>query len=362
MRHVRQAGGAGSRRARHLVLLGPLADLDDGLARRHRRHAGLLSDQPADHRVRHPVLLGRPHDHDVRPLHRQGAVRRGPPDRPRPRRARPEDVEDQGKRDGPPRPGRGSTAPTRCASRSRRWPRPGGTCRSTASAWRGTGPSATKLWNAARFVQMHLDGSEPPLGRLDTGALALPERWILAELERTTAAVNRSWESYRFDEGCRAALPVRVERLLRLVHGDGQARARRRTGSTSRPRMAAARDERRRAGGRARGAYRSAQAAAPGDAVHHRGDRAAPRLRGPADHDTVPGRRRVAGPTPMRSRLMAAFQAVVQETRSYRHLVGLAAGHAAGALAARSRRVSARTPLPRSRPRCRAWRGFRLSS
>jgi valyl-tRNA synthetase len=61
----------------------------------------------------------------------------------------------------------------------------------------------TKLWNAARFVQMNLTGSELPLAGFDRERLAIPERWILAELERTTATVNRAWETTRFDEGCR---------------------------------------------------------------------------------------------------------------------------------------------------------------
>jgi valyl-tRNA synthetase len=61
----------------------------------------------------------------------------------------------------------------------------------------------TKLWNAARFVQMNLAGDETPLAALDPARLALPERWILAELERTVTAVNRSLEAYRFDEACR---------------------------------------------------------------------------------------------------------------------------------------------------------------
>jgi len=62
---------------------------------------------------------------------------------------------------------------------------------------------ATKLWNAARFVQMHLRGDEQGLDELQPRALALPERWILAELEETIAAVNQAWGTYRFDDGCR---------------------------------------------------------------------------------------------------------------------------------------------------------------
>jgi valyl-tRNA synthetase len=61
----------------------------------------------------------------------------------------------------------------------------------------------TKLWNASRLVQMHLKGDEQDLTELDPISLALPERWLLAELETTVASVNRSWEQYRFDEGCR---------------------------------------------------------------------------------------------------------------------------------------------------------------
>ncbi len=56
---------AGPRRAGHLVLLGPVAVLHPRLAGRHAGPARLLSDQRARHRLRHPVLLGRPDD-DVR--------------------------------------------------------------------------------------------------------------------------------------------------------------------------------------------------------------------------------------------------------------------------------------------------------
>jgi len=62
---------------------------------------------------------------------------------------------------------------------------------------------ATKLWNAARFVQMNLAGEERNLEELEPAALGLPERWILAELEETISAVNQAWATYRFDDGCR---------------------------------------------------------------------------------------------------------------------------------------------------------------
>ena len=71
---------------------------------------------------------------------------------------------------------------------------------------------ATKLWNAARFVQMYLTGEEAELAALDRGRLAIPERWLLHELEEVTGRVNRAWETFRFDEGCRA--------LYQFVWGD----------------------------------------------------------------------------------------------------------------------------------------------
>ncbi len=57
----------GPRRPRHVVLLGAVAVLHARLARRHRRPAALLPDLGAAHRLRHHLLLGRPHD-DVRAL------------------------------------------------------------------------------------------------------------------------------------------------------------------------------------------------------------------------------------------------------------------------------------------------------
>ena len=62
--------GAGPRRPGHLVLLGAVAVLHDGLARPHTRIGQVLSDQRSGHRLRHPVLLGRADD-DVRSVRRR---------------------------------------------------------------------------------------------------------------------------------------------------------------------------------------------------------------------------------------------------------------------------------------------------
>ena len=60
----------------------------------------------------------------------------------------------------------------------------------------------TKVWNAARFVEMKLEGDEVPLAELEYESLGAAERWILSRLEHTVQAVNAAWESFRFDEGC----------------------------------------------------------------------------------------------------------------------------------------------------------------
>jgi len=46
---------------------------------------------------------------------------------------------------------------------------------------------ANKIWNAARFVMMNLDGAPQPLPRIETAKLGLAERWILSRLDDTIA-------------------------------------------------------------------------------------------------------------------------------------------------------------------------------
>ena len=60
-----------------------------------------------------------------------------------------------------------------------------------------------KIWNAARFVQMNLNGDDfrcmpPPVSPDDPA-----DRWILSQYNRTVCAVTASLEAYRFDEASR---------------------------------------------------------------------------------------------------------------------------------------------------------------
>ena len=88
-------------RARHVVLLRAVAVLDAGLARQDAGAETLLSHQRAGHRLRHHLLLGRPHDDDGHALHEGGAVPRRLHPRPRSRREGREDVEVEGQRHRP---------------------------------------------------------------------------------------------------------------------------------------------------------------------------------------------------------------------------------------------------------------------
>ena len=70
------------RRARHLVLLRPVALHHHGLARADQGSGRLVSHQRAGDRFRHHLLLGGPHDDDGPALHGPGALPRRVPARP----------------------------------------------------------------------------------------------------------------------------------------------------------------------------------------------------------------------------------------------------------------------------------------
>lgn len=60
---------------------------------------------------------------------------------------------------------------------------------------------ANKIWNAARFLLMNLDGYTPAAVRVEE--LPIEDRWILSRLATTTAAVTESLEGYHFSEAAR---------------------------------------------------------------------------------------------------------------------------------------------------------------
>jgi valyl-tRNA synthetase len=60
---------------------------------------------------------------------------------------------------------------------------------------------ANKIWNAARFILMNLDGYTPEA--LPLAALPIEDRWILSRLAATTEAVTENLEGYHFSEVAR---------------------------------------------------------------------------------------------------------------------------------------------------------------
>jgi valyl-tRNA synthetase len=60
---------------------------------------------------------------------------------------------------------------------------------------------ANKLWNAARFLLLNLEGYTPEAVRLED--LPIEDRWILSRLATTTKAVTEQLEGYHFSEVAR---------------------------------------------------------------------------------------------------------------------------------------------------------------
>jgi valyl-tRNA synthetase len=56
---------------------------------------------------------------------------------------------------------------------------------------------ANKIWNAARFILMNLDGPRETVSPKDR---PFADRWILSRLNRTIQGVNKSLDQYRFDQ------------------------------------------------------------------------------------------------------------------------------------------------------------------
>jgi valyl-tRNA synthetase len=58
---------------------------------------------------------------------------------------------------------------------------------------------ANKIWNAARFVMMNLEGAPQPLVEPSRDKLDLADRWILSRLDDTIGEVTRSIDAYEFN-------------------------------------------------------------------------------------------------------------------------------------------------------------------
>ena len=59
-----------------------------------------------------------------------------------------------------------------------------------------------KLWNAARFAQMHIKDADPEITGVcdDPANLPLPHRWILSRTNRTVVEVRAALDGYNFNE------------------------------------------------------------------------------------------------------------------------------------------------------------------
>src|SRR5207302_4042481 len=64
---------------------------------------------------------------------------------------------------------------------------------------------ANKIWNAARFVMMNLEGVQGPVQPVDTLKLGLADRWILSRLSETTREVTAAIDKYEFNIAAMAA-------------------------------------------------------------------------------------------------------------------------------------------------------------
>ncbi len=61
-----------------------------------------------------------------------------------------------------------------------------------------------KLWNAARYVMMNLEGEVAPVTGSGAGVGVLADRWILSRLAQTIRTIDETQEGFRFSEVTRA--------------------------------------------------------------------------------------------------------------------------------------------------------------
>ena len=199
---------AGPRRARHLVLVRPLAALHTRLARADRGPALLLPDVRPGNGLRHPLLLGRAHDHAGPLQHRRGPLPPRLSARPHPRRRRAQDDEEPRERRRPARQRSTSTAPMRCASRSRPAARRATT---SGSPTRGSRRAATSRTRSGTPRASSSRASATRSVRLpeDKRTLAkrhdwpLEDRWIVSRVLSTAQDVNQHLSAFQINEAAR---------------------------------------------------------------------------------------------------------------------------------------------------------------
>ena len=265
---ARQSAHPRRGRARHLVLVGAVAVLDARLAGRDAGAQALLSDHRAGHRLRHHLLLGRPHDDDGAALHEGGAVPRRLHPRPRPRREGRQDVEVQGQRHRPA--GADRRIRRRCAAlHARRDGGAGPRHQALDPARRGLSQLRDQALERRALRRVQRRGARRRLRSEERQGDAQPlDR---ARDREGRARDHRGARRLQVQRGGGRGLSLRLERLLRLVRRTVQAVA-------DRPgRRGQGRDPR--DGGL--GARRDPQAAASVHAVHHRGAVARHRRAGP---------------------------------------------------------------------------------
>ena len=140
---------------------------------------------------------------------------------------------------------------------------------------------ANKIWNAARFILMNIEGKD--IGCALPEKLYTSDKWILNRFNSVTAAVTENLEKFELGMAVSKLYDFIWGRFLRLVHR-----------ACEDPHERQRRGKRRQRAPRTRlGHEQYAQAPAPVHAVHHRGDLADAPARGRgADRRQVAGVRR----------------------------------------------------------------------
>ena len=157
--------------------------------------ATLLPHHAAHHRLRHPLLLGRPHGHAGLRIHGRDPLQDGLHPRPGPRRRPPEDVQDQGQRHRP--------AGRHREVRHRRRPHGAAAGRRPRHRYRAHRRAHGKL---PRLRQQDLERRPLPLHERGPGPAAAPaeptieDRWIVSRLNAAAETANRAIEQYRYHE------------------------------------------------------------------------------------------------------------------------------------------------------------------